>query len=65
MGLITQSVDELISPIGNSIHEKMSFVRNAFRKIMDEPTAKSYYISGKRGDLYRIELPREYVDLKF
>jgi len=63
--LIEKSVDELISPIGNSIHEKMSFVRNAFRHIMDETTAKYYYISGERGDLYKIELPREFVDFKF
>lgn len=65
MDIIAKSLDDLVSPIGNSIHEKMSRVKEAFKSIMDDPTAKHYYISGERGDLYKIDLPREYIDLKF
>lgn len=50
------TVLELTNPLSNSVHEKLSMIRAAFVKFMDDSIAKNYYVTGKAGDLYKVKL---------
>jgi len=56
-----KSINELVNPVGNSINEKCSRIKEAFLKVMDERMAKHYFISGPRGGAKRIGLDRSLV----
>ena len=58
---IRKSVADLCDPLNNSINEKVSKVKKAFRDVMDDHVAMFYYIDGKRGTAKRIALDRGYV----
>ena len=58
---IRKSVADLCDPLNNSINEKVSKVKKAFKDVVNEHTAKFYYIDGKKGTAKRIALDRGLV----
>ncbi len=58
---IRKSVADLCDPLNNSINEKVSKVKKAFRDAVDDRVARFYYIDGKKGTAKRIALDRDYV----
>lgn len=56
-----KSIEDVTNPIGNSINEKCSRIREAFVSKFDDHLARNYYITGVRGEAKRITLPRELV----
>lgn len=45
---IRKSVADLCDPLNNSINEKVSKVKKAFRDAVDDRVARFYYIDGKK-----------------
>ncbi len=58
---IQKSVADLCDPLNNSINEKVSKVKKAFRDAVDDRVARFYYIDGKKGTAKRIALDRDFV----
>ena len=58
---IRKSVADLCDPLNNSINEKVSKVKKAFRDAVDDHVARFYYIDGKKGTAKRIALDRDFV----
>ncbi len=58
---IRKSVADLCDPLNNSINEKVSKVKKAFRDVVDDHVARFYYIDGKKGTAKRIALDRDFV----
>ena len=56
-----QSIEDVTTPLLNSINEKCARIRKAFATILDGSIADHYYIKGKRGCAKGITLPRELV----
>lgn len=56
-----KSIDDLTNPSMNSISEKVSKARKAFRNVVEERIAKFYYIDGKSGEPKKIVLDRSLV----
>ena len=56
-----KTIDSLMDPTNNSIHEKLSRIRQAFIARFEEDLAENYFITGARGEAKRIKLPREMV----
>lgn len=52
---------DLCDPLNNSINEKVSKVKKAFRDAVDDRVARFYYIDGKKGTAKRIALDRDFV----
>ena len=61
---IENSIRDLTDPTKNSINEKCARIREAFLKQFDSAYAQHYYITGNRGELKKITLPRELVELQ-
>ena len=61
LGSIRKSVEGLCDPLNNSINEKVSKVKKAFRDVVNDRVAKFYYIDGEKGTAKRIALDRDYV----
>ncbi len=57
-----RSVNDVTNPIGNSINENCSRVRAAFVSKFDDHLAQYYYITGVRGEVKKIALPRTLVE---
>lgn len=58
---IRKSVADLCDPMNNSINEKVSKVKKAFRDVVNDRVAKFYYIDGEKRTAKRIALDRDYV----
>lgn len=59
---IRKSISDLTDSVtSNSIHEKVSKAKKAFRDVIDDRVAKFYYIDGKQGAAKRIALDRSLV----
>lgn len=58
---LTQSLNDLLNPISNSLNEKCSRLKEAFVSVIGDDLAKYYYVTGERGRLKSIKLPRELV----
>ena len=56
-----QSIEDVTNPLLNSINEKCARIRGAFVGQFDDYMAKSYYISGPRGEAKKIALPRNLI----
>lgn len=56
-----QSIEDVTNPLLNSINEKCARIRSAFVKEFEEGLAKNYYITGERGEVKKIALPRNLV----
>ena len=59
--LIENRVDDLISPLSNSMSEKISRIRRKFNDAVGEEMANAYIIQGPNAGLKRIELDRKLV----
>lgn len=59
---ILRSIDDLVDMRNPSINQKCSRIREAFRNLMDDRTAKSYYITGLNGEPKKISLPSELIN---
>lgn len=60
--VVDSSLEAVTDPTQNSINEKCSRIREAFIGRMDERIAQHYFITGKRGEVKRITLPRNLVE---
>ena len=58
---IRKSIDDVTDPTRNSINEKCSRIKQAFLREFDDSIARNYYITGERGEIKKILLPREMV----
>ena len=56
-----QSIEDVTNPLLNSINEKCARIRSAFVKKFDEGLAKNYFVTGERGEVKKITLPRDLV----
>lgn len=56
-----QSIEDVTNPLLNSINEKCARIRSAFIKEFDEGLAKNYYVTGERGEVKKISIPRDLV----
>ena len=57
------SVDFLCDPLNNSINEKLSRIRSAFRAVAHDSVANCYIIRGERGEKRSISLNEELIEL--
>lgn len=58
---IEQSISDVTDPTNNSINEKCARIREAFISKFDERLACNYFVTGSRGELKKIVLPRDMV----
>ena len=58
---IRRSIGSLTDPLDNSINEKVSKVKKAFRNAVDDRIARFYYIDGNQGAAKGIALDRSLV----
>ena len=58
---IRRSIGSLTDPFDNSINEKVSKVKKAFRNAVDDRIARFYYIDGNQGAAKGIALDRSLV----
>lgn len=57
-------IDNVMNPLSGTLLQNLSRIKRFFKTvIMDDELASNYYISGKRGEAYRIALPRNLVKL--
>ena len=56
-----QSIDDVTNPLLNSINEKCARIRKVFLDVLGSDLAAYYFIKGERGELKKIELPRDLV----
>ena len=62
LSAIRKSISDLTDSItSNSINEKVSKTKKAFRDVIDDRVAKFYYIDGKQGTAKKIALDRSLV----
>lgn len=57
-----KSIEDVTDPLKNSINEKCSRIREAFVGKFDDHLARNYYITGERGEVKKIILPRTMVE---
>lgn len=58
---INRSIDSLVDRLGNSINEKVSRIKAAFKSVVSDRVAKFYYIDGSKGEARKIAIDRDYV----
>ena len=58
---VLQSIEDVTNPLLNSINEKCAKIRKIFLSILDGNVVEHYCISGTRGKVKKISLPRDLV----
>lgn len=58
---VLQSIEDVTNPTLNSINEKCARIRKAFSGLLPKSVARYYSISGKRGEVKKIDLVRANV----
>lgn len=58
---VEKSIIDVTSPTSNSINEKCARIRKLFASLLPQSVAKYYAISGKRGEVKKIDLVRANV----
>lgn len=58
---VLQSIEDVTNPTLNSINEKCARIRKAFSGLLPKSVARYYSISGKRGEIKKIDLVRANV----
>ncbi|MCQ2196223.1 MAG: hypothetical protein MJZ60_01715 [Bacteroidaceae bacterium] len=48
-------IDSLVSPLSNSLHEKLSLIRRTFSHLLDESLLPFYVITGQKGGVYSLQ----------
>ena len=61
---IKRSIRDITDPTKNSINEKCTRIREAFLAKFDYAYARHYFVTGKRGEQKKIDLPQNLVDLQ-
>lgn len=57
-------IDNVINPLSGTLLQNLSRIKRFVKTvIMDDEVAAHYYIAGRRGETYRISLPRDLVTL--
>ena len=57
------SIGRLCNPLDNSINEKLSRIKQAFRAVAHDSVANCYIVQGERGEKRSITLSDEYIEL--
>lgn len=60
----SKRIDELIHPQGDSFNSVKTHVNSIIKKSVPSTLHKFYQISGKRGEPYRINIPRHLIDIR-
>ena len=55
---VMQSIEDVTNPTLNSINEKCTRIRKLFSEVLPKSVARYYSISGKRGEVKKIDLVR-------
>lgn len=58
-----KSIERLCNPLDNSVNEKISRIRQAFRAVVHDSIADNYVIRGQRGEVRSIALDDEFIGL--
>ena len=58
---VLQSIEDVTNPTLNSINEKCARIRKVFSELLPKSVARYYSISGKRGEVKKIDLVRANV----
>ena len=58
---VLQSIEDVTNPTLNSINEKCARIRMVFARLLPKSVARYYAISGKRGEVKKIDLVRANV----
>ncbi len=58
---VLQSIEDVTNPVLNSINEKCARIRKAFTELLPKSVSRYYSISGKRGEVKKIDLVRANV----
>lgn len=58
---VLQSIEDVTNPTKNSINEKCARIRKAFSELLPPSVARYYSISGKRGEVKKVDLSRDMV----
>lgn len=58
---VLQSIEDVTTPTLNSINEKCARIRGAFSRVLPKNVSRYYYISGKRGEIKKVDLVRTNV----
>ena len=58
---VKKSIVDVTTPTQNSINEKCARIRKAFSSVLPQNVARYYVISGKRGEVKKIDLVRANV----
>lgn len=61
---LTENINRLVDQTGNSINEKVSMIRNFFKKEIDESLIEPYLITGERGEKRSIPLDPSLIRLE-
>ncbi|MBP5561859.1 MAG: hypothetical protein J6X70_08705 [Muribaculaceae bacterium] len=62
--LAVRAIDSLTAPFSDTLSQNLSRIKRAVKTaILDDDTARHYYIDGRRGQPYRIDLPQHLVTL--
>jgi hypothetical protein len=62
---IERRIDDLVNPIGSSFSQKKSRLNRIITDLLGEPLARFYRIEGKRGEPFKINIPRELIDIRY
>ncbi|BBE17858.1 hypothetical protein AQPE_2017 [Aquipluma nitroreducens] len=60
---IARNIERLVDPLDNSVNVNCSRIKNAFVKLIDDRLARSYYITGYRGEPKKISLPVAFIEI--
>ena len=60
-GVMVRRIDDMVSILNNSAEEKISRIKRVFIEVLGEDLASHYYISGERGEAYRIPMDRSFL----
>ena len=60
---IIKNIDRLVDPLDNSVNVNCSRIKSAFVKLIDDRMAKHYYITGWRGQVKKVTLSTELIEI--
>ena len=60
---IARNINRLVDPLDNSVNVNCSRIKSAFVKLIDERLAKHYYITGWRGEVKKVNLSSELIEI--
>ncbi|MEJ8590030.1 hypothetical protein JSO54_02100 [Riemerella anatipestifer] len=58
-----ESIERLLANENNEIYIHFSRIKSAFLKVIDEPFAKYYYITGRKNEKKRIDLDKQFTNI--